>query len=895
MATSSIGVKIGFDGETEFRKEISNMNTEMKTLKTQMSLVTSEFDANDKSQENLTAQNKVLTEQIELQTQKIASLKTGLDRASDKYGEADKVTQSWKQQVNLATAELNAMNRKLEDNETAMKGATDATEKSEGGTEDFLSTLGGGAGNVAAFATVLSAELVAKGLELVATAAVDAAKEMKDFAIETEQALDKLDAALGLSTEEIEKYRNIAMELYADNFGDSVDDVATNVAKVAQQFKNLSDEEVKSITENAFILDAVFGIDIQESLRGASSMMNQFGIDSEKAFDLMTVGAQNGLNQNGDLADQIAEYSTYYADMGYSAEDMFDMMIAGAENGVYQIDYLNDAIKEFGIRTKDNSTTSSDAFTALGLDATEMFAMFAQGGEVAQEATDIVNSALFSLEDEVAKNELGVALYGTKWEDVGLDAMAAMANIQTGIGDVTGATATAGETIFDNFQSNIDTMQREIAVATYNLATGAISKSEFETIITEALNGGMDALISALPTFVDAGFDLVTGLASGLGGAAPELVPQAVVLVKQLILSLIENIPSLVDSGGDLVGGIITGLIRAIPQLILAIPELIMGLGQGIVDCNMEIMGLGDDILVGIHDGLVAGFDDLVSGFKNLLGNLVDEGKDALGIHSPSTVFSDEVGKPIVQGIAEGMDDEKDSAVQSIEDVASAVVDAATSTMDGVSVDTSDLVDVDENALAEQLALLSATTGTDTIGTIANSIAAGVEANQEIVETAADELAYTMLDEFDSLHEDFFDAGGYMVDGLWEGIANGESGLISNLVAMMERAVKAAKSALDINSPSGVFEEIGENVTAGLDIGIEDDMGNVISKMRDHMDEIATPPQNNAVTQSTNTTYSSGDTSVFVDKMYGGTDDVDTLAKKLEFTRKQKAKTKGGV
>ncbi len=69
----------------------------------------------------------------------------------------------------------------------------------------------------------------------------------------------------------------------------------------------------------------------------------------------MAQGAQKGLNQNGDLADQLAEYSVYYADLELSAEDAFNMIANGAKNGTFQVDYLNDAVKEFGIRVKDGN------------------------------------------------------------------------------------------------------------------------------------------------------------------------------------------------------------------------------------------------------------------------------------------------------------------------------------------------------------------------------------------------------------------------------------------------------------------------------------------------------------------------------------------------------------
>ena len=69
-----IGPKIGIDGEAEFRKELSNINQQIKTLGSEMKAVTSAFDAGDSAEEALAAQTGVLTRQIEAQEQKLTQL-----------------------------------------------------------------------------------------------------------------------------------------------------------------------------------------------------------------------------------------------------------------------------------------------------------------------------------------------------------------------------------------------------------------------------------------------------------------------------------------------------------------------------------------------------------------------------------------------------------------------------------------------------------------------------------------------------------------------------------------------------------------------------------------------------------------------------------------------------
>lgn len=132
-----IGPKIGIDGEAEFRKEINNITQTLKALDKEMEAVTSSFDANDRSQEKLTQQNKVLTQQIELQRKKLQDMEKALESATEKWGENDSRTQKWKTSVNQATATLNKMEKSLQENESALTKMKNASVQSEQELKDL--------------------------------------------------------------------------------------------------------------------------------------------------------------------------------------------------------------------------------------------------------------------------------------------------------------------------------------------------------------------------------------------------------------------------------------------------------------------------------------------------------------------------------------------------------------------------------------------------------------------------------------------------------------------------------------------------------------------------------------------------------------------------------------
>lgn len=116
----NFGLKIGIDGEKEFKNSLREINQSFKVLGSEMKLVSSEFDKNDKSIQTVSARNAVLNKSIDAQKEKITTLESALQNASDSFGENDKRTQNWAIQLNNAKAQLNGMERELATNEKAL-------------------------------------------------------------------------------------------------------------------------------------------------------------------------------------------------------------------------------------------------------------------------------------------------------------------------------------------------------------------------------------------------------------------------------------------------------------------------------------------------------------------------------------------------------------------------------------------------------------------------------------------------------------------------------------------------------------------------------------------------------------------------------------------------------
>jgi hypothetical protein len=176
---------------------------------------------------------------------------------------------------------------------------------------------------------------------------------------------------------------------------------------------------------------------------------------------------QKGLNQNDDLVDTIEEYSVYFKTAGLDAQDMFGILENASKAGVRNLDFVGDAFKEMVIRTKDGSKSTTEAYKSLGLDAKKMQEDFAAGGDRGKQAYLTMTEALNGMQDPIAKNSIGVALFGTKFEDLEAGAIQAMGNID---GSITGSVDTLNsinEIKYDSFGAALQGVGRNLMMGVF--------------------------------------------------------------------------------------------------------------------------------------------------------------------------------------------------------------------------------------------------------------------------------------------------------------------------------------------------------------------------------------------------------------------------------------------
>jgi len=285
-----------------------------------------------------------------------------------------------------------------------------------------------------------------------------------------EVSYDRLQALTGIDEASALRLGRAAGEAYSNTFGESIE-ANMDTTRLALQF-DLIDEKsstrsAQKVVENLSGIADVLGEDIRPIAASVATLLSS-GVakSADEAFDLLATGAREGLNRNEDLLDTLTEYPSVLQRLGLSGEEMLGLLNQGLKAGARNSDVAADALKEFQIRATDASEASAEGFEALGLNAEEMTAKIAAGGEGAREGLDQVLTGLRNMEDPVARNAAAVALFGTKAEDLGesLFAMDLSSAVEQ-LGSVEGAAQRMFDTLFDNDATKIEQAKRNIEVA----------------------------------------------------------------------------------------------------------------------------------------------------------------------------------------------------------------------------------------------------------------------------------------------------------------------------------------------------------------------------------------------------------------------------------------------
>lgn len=371
------------------------------------------------------------------------------------------------------------------------KALSSDLKSAEGKTKSWASGLG------SAIKGALGGALVA-GAAAVSTAVVGIGAAAFSTASQVEASTKKIQSQLNLTDEAAQQFGDSLRNVYANNFGDSIADVAQSLTDVEAAFRRIGGTEsfgqLEKATSDAIALRDAFGVSVVESTEAAVELMDKFGLTSQQAFDFLATGFQQGLNASDDFLDSITEYSTQFANGGADATQFFSLLQSGLQAGALGTDKAADAFKEFRLRINDGSTLTAKSLEALGINVEAFTAKLANGSLSTADAFQIILDKLRTIEDPTLRMQAAVGLIGTQFEDLGDSAVLNLSLAKFAVEDFSGATEALNRQ-YETLPTLFEGLRRRFLIAIEPL--GGLMLDAFNTVMPGiiALFDGLEARV----------------------------------------------------------------------------------------------------------------------------------------------------------------------------------------------------------------------------------------------------------------------------------------------------------------------------------------------------------------------------------------------------------------
>ena len=495
-----VGLKVGIEGEKEFRNSIKDIEASYKLLGSELKLAQAQFDNNDKSIESIKTRNEFLNKELDIQAQKVGVLEQAVKNAAETYGEADARTMKWATQLNEAKLALSETEKELSNNTKEMERVGKETD----GSNTLMGKFKEGLGQVKEMAKNAAPTLAAigEGMKKVGTALVGAATAIGAAAVATGKAVWDM-------TQQTAAH------------GDEVDKMSQKLGMSKEAYQEWNYALAQS------------GIDINSLQGGMKTLTNT--IDD----------AKNGADKAKD------KFKALGIDMddlkGKSREEIFALTIKGLQgvaDETTRAALANDILGKSGSELAPMLNTSAEATQALLDRAHEL------GYVMSDEA---VNGAVVFGD---SMDDLGKAFQGVKTNIVG-DLLPGFSLVIQGLTDLLLGNENAKEKIKAGVAETVQTIKDVLPQIKDTLLMIIDIAAE---VIPDIIQAIIEFITENLPEIVQMGVELALKLITGIVSAIPEIVRQLPAIISAIVTALKNALPQFADIGKDIVKGIWEGI-----------------------------------------------------------------------------------------------------------------------------------------------------------------------------------------------------------------------------------------------------------------------------------------------------------------------------------------------
>lgn len=656
--SSSFGGAVKLTGESEYRKALRDITTNLKEVSSELKLTNTQFSSGDKTVKDAKTAYTNMNTTIQEQKEKINGLRVALSEAEKEYGSNNEKVKAFKTQLN------NAENQLIQ-----MESATDKSNKELKEMKDGFDDAGQGA---IKFGDLLKANVLGDFITSGLKSVVGAVKQVGSALLSVGK--DALD-----SYADYEQLIGGVETLFKESAG-IVEGYANNAYKTAGLSAN---EYMETVTS--------FSASLLSSLNGDTAK-------SAKVADMAITDMSDNANKMGTDMSMIQSAYQGFAKQNYTMLDNLKLGYGGTKSEMERL--LKDAQKISGV--KYDISNLNDVYNAIHVIQGELGIT----GTTAKEASTTIQGSVSAMKSAWQNMLTGIAddnadfegLVGNLIESIGIASENIMPRVKIIIDGIVALLPQLAKKIIEHLPEIMDAGSEIITQLINSLTTFApdVGYSAFYIIeslltgilnnlptimqagielLTELINGisqtlpnlipvAINSLITLTTTILDnidliinSGIELILALAEGLINALPQLIDKIPVIIEKLIMAITNNLPKIVEMGVTLIIKLAVGLIKAIPQLISKIPQIISSLVRGFANYFSNMHDVGKNLVSGIWEGIKNAKDWLLGKIKEWCGNILNGIKAFFGIHSPSKVFKDEIGTNLALGVGEGFSD----------------------------------------------------------------------------------------------------------------------------------------------------------------------------------------------------------------------------------------------
>ena len=535
----------------------------------------------------------------------------------------------------------------------------------------------------------------------------DIGTKAMDAYAETENAVTKVNAYFGETGQAAEDSANVIKSVYSDGVGESMDSVADAVLMVKKNLGDLSETDLTNLTQQAITLDELYGIDMNETLRGVNSLMQQYGLTAQEAMDYIVVGTQNGLDKTNELGDNLSEYAGKFSQAGYSASEYFQLLDNGLKNGAYNLDKVNDAINEVTTRLVDG--TIGESIGSFSTKTQELFISWQNGGATQKQVIDSIVADIGNCTNQQEALNLAALAFGTMAEDGNLKFITSLTSVGSTYDSVKGAAQgmfDATTTPMQQMESNTRKLQQALVPLGEKLAelANAILPPLVSVITTiggwfERLPGPVQnfvIILGALLAAFTALTPVIAAISVAMGALNISMLPIIAVIAAVAaaiagIIAIIQNWGAITQWFGELWNTICTGIGAMVDSLKAWFSNLwthLQSVWEGICNVVQTAVMLLGSIIQGAIDIITLPFQMIWENCKGIVSSVWEGIKSVVSsaIHAVSSTISSVMGaiKNVISTVWNAISSKVSSVLNAIKTTVSTIFNAVKSVASSV-------------------------------------------------------------------------------------------------------------------------------------------------------------------------------------------------------------------